>query len=85
MRAFRLAPFVGHSLYVEVAIHAPRLARVEALEASFPQEAPPPSSLIPGSELNRAFDRVRGPPAPRLSSSDLGRSPRTPPALRVRR
>ena len=46
MQAFSSLPFVGHSLYVEVAIHARGLARVEALEASIPQQAPPPSSLI---------------------------------------
>jgi hypothetical protein len=37
--------FVGDSLHVEVAVHAPRLAHVEALEASTPQQAPPPSPL----------------------------------------
>jgi hypothetical protein len=40
-----LAPYVGHSLHVEVAVHDPRLAHVEALEASIPKQVPPPSPL----------------------------------------
>jgi hypothetical protein len=37
--------YVGHSLHVEVAVHDPRLAHVEALEASIPKQVPPPSPL----------------------------------------
>jgi len=46
----------------EVAVHAPRLVRMEALEASSPQQAPPSSSLItksPSFLEGVATDRYR--------------------------
>ena len=45
------APFVEHSLHVEVAVRAPRSDHVVALEASIPKQASPPSSVIRRSTL----------------------------------
>ena len=59
--------FVGHSLLVEVAVHSPRLAHVEALEASTPQQAPPPSSLShesPRANFSVLRSRLRDPHDP---------------------